>query len=247
MIDATYRVQLFLFQEVNMGILKLLASDGFLSVNKHIARIVGLDAAVLLAELASTYNYFEDREQLTEDGMFYETVERIEENTTLTKYQQSKAVSALVDRGILETKKIGIPAKRYFRINELAVIALLDHKRSKNFTTVGEKTESQEVEKLDCNNNRDIDKRNNKRNIFVPPTLQEVRDYCFERNNTVDPEKFISYYESNGWKVGRNKMKDWKAAVRTWERNQKDSRTSVNKKAEELDNFYGMLGAWKNS
>ena len=88
-------------------------------------------------------------------------------------------------------------------------------------------------------------KKNNSQ--FVPPTLQEVRDYCFERNNTVDPEKFISYYESNGWKVGRNKMKDWKAAVRTWERNQKDSRNSVNKKAEELDNFYGMLGAWKNS
>lgn len=102
--------------------------------------------------------------------------------------------------------------------------------------------------KQSLTNNIEVDNiAHNKRNIFAPPTLQEVRDYCIERNNTVDPEKFISYYESNGWKVGRNKMKDWKAAVRTWERNQKDSRTSVNKKAEELDNFYGMLGAWQNS
>lgn len=238
-------MQVFLVKRgIFMSILKLLASDGFLSVNKHIARIVGLDAAVLLAELASTYNYFESQDQLT-DGMFYETVERIEENTTLTKYQQAKAVNVLAERGMLETKKIGIPAKRYFKINENEVLNLLDHKKSKNFTTVSEKTSPQEGKKLDCNNNRDIEKRNNKRNIFVPPTLQEVIDYCIERRNNVDPEKFVSYYESNGWMVGRNKMKDWRAAVRTWERNQNSKKSGyANKKAEELDGFYDMVANW---
>jgi hypothetical protein len=54
---------------------------------------------------------------------------------------------------------------------------------------------------------------------FIRPTIDEVRDYCRERGNNVDPEKFHGYYESNGWKVGRNPMKDWKASVRTWERN----------------------------
>ena len=53
---------------------------------------------------------------------------------------------------------------------------------------------------------------------FAPPTLEEVRSYCRERNNRVDAQRFIDYYTSNGWKVGRNPMKDWKAAVRTWER-----------------------------
>lgn len=53
---------------------------------------------------------------------------------------------------------------------------------------------------------------------FVPPTVEEVRAYCKERGNNVDPERWYDYYESNGWKVGRNPMKDWKAAVRTWER-----------------------------
>lgn len=52
---------------------------------------------------------------------------------------------------------------------------------------------------------------------FLPPTLEEVTAYCRERNNGVNPEKFINYYSSNGWMVGRNKMKDWKAAVRNWE------------------------------
>lgn len=53
---------------------------------------------------------------------------------------------------------------------------------------------------------------------FVPPQLQNVIDYCNERANNVDANKFIDHYTSNGWLVGKNKMKDWKAAVRTWEK-----------------------------
>ena len=56
------------------------------------------------------------------------------------------------------------------------------------------------------------------RKRFIPPTLEEVQAYCFERQNGVDAERFIDYYTSNGWQVGKNKMKDWKAAVRTWEK-----------------------------
>lgn len=53
---------------------------------------------------------------------------------------------------------------------------------------------------------------------FVKPTLENVSGYCRERGNDVDAERFMDYYESNGWMVGKNKMKDWKAAVRNWER-----------------------------
>jgi uncharacterized protein YdaU (DUF1376 family) len=53
---------------------------------------------------------------------------------------------------------------------------------------------------------------------FIKPTLEEVQAYCKERGNNVDPQQFIDHYDSNGWRVGRNPMKDWKAAVRTWER-----------------------------
>ena len=54
---------------------------------------------------------------------------------------------------------------------------------------------------------------------FVKPTVEEVRAYCRERNNVIDAEHFCDHYESNGWKVGKNPMKDWKATVRNWERN----------------------------
>lgn len=53
---------------------------------------------------------------------------------------------------------------------------------------------------------------------FSPPTLDEVISYCQERGNDVDPQKFIDFYESKGWMVGSNKMKDWRAAIRTWEK-----------------------------
>ncbi len=53
---------------------------------------------------------------------------------------------------------------------------------------------------------------------FRPPTVEEVEAYCFERNNKVDAERFVDFYASNGWRVGKNPMKDWKAAVRTWEK-----------------------------
>lgn len=59
---------------------------------------------------------------------------------------------------------------------------------------------------------------------FVPPTVEEVADYCVERGNSVDPEAFVAWYESNGWKVGKNPMKSWKAAVITWEKNPKQDR-----------------------
>ena len=81
---------------------------------------------------------------------------------------------------------------------------------------------------------------------FTPPTLEEVQSYCIERNNNVDPQHFIDYYTSNGWQVGKNKMKDWKAAVRTWERNGY-SKPKSSKAAEELDDFYAMALGWSES
>lgn len=55
------------------------------------------------------------------------------------------------------------------------------------------------------------------KNIFVVPTVLQISEYCQERKNTVDPNKFFDFYESKGWMVGKTKMKNWKAAVRTWE------------------------------
>ena len=57
-----------------------------------------------------------------------------------------------------------------------------------------------------------------KRERFTPPTVEDVAAYCLERKNGIDPEEFVSFYASKGWKVGSSPMRDWKAAVRTWEK-----------------------------
>lgn len=72
---------------------------------------------------------------------------------------------------------------------------------------------------------KEKDKRE-KRTRFSPPTLEQVKEYCQERKNSVDPERFIDFYESKGWVVGKSPMKDWKAAVRNWE---KESKPQSNK------------------
>jgi hypothetical protein len=58
---------------------------------------------------------------------------------------------------------------------------------------------------------------------FTPPTLSEVIDYCNQRANSIDPQRFVDHYSANGWMRGKNKIKDWKACIRTWEQNDKES------------------------
>ena len=62
---------------------------------------------------------------------------------------------------------------------------------------------------------------NNKKTIQKKPTIEEIENYCKERNNNVNANAFYDFYESKDWYIGKNKMKDWKACVRTWERNEK--------------------------
>ncbi len=86
---------------------------------------------------------------------------------------------------------------------------------------------TQEIEyrdkSIDIDNKKEIDNNKllstKKKKDFTPPTLEEVEQYCKDRENNVDANKFINHYTSNGWKVGKVSMKDWKAAVRTWETN----------------------------
>jgi hypothetical protein len=82
------------------------------------------------------------------------------------------------------------------------------------------------------------DIKENKINII--PTLMDVKNYCKERNNDVDAVRWYNFYESKGWMIGKNKMKDWKAAVRTWEAGQKEESFSQ-RKAREIEELKKQL------
>ena len=185
--------------------LQLIASSSFLTVNMAIAKRVGNDAAILLAELASSQVYFENNGMLT-DGMFFETVELIEDRTNLTKYQQSKAVKVLEESGVLKTKLKGIPAKRYFFVDGEKIADLVDYKKSKNLTTGGQKTLPQEVKKLDRNNKRISIKENNKRiNNTVVNEERSIKSFVNQVEKQEQLHGSIAVIEcidksmSNGW------------------------------------------------
>ena len=91
-------------------------------------------------------------------------------------------------------------------------------------------------QQADITNNINNINNTNNNNIrrFTPPNVEEVAAYCQERGNSISPEAFIDYYSSKGWMIGKNKMKDWKAAVRNWERRQKP----INQDQTDLDDVF---------
>ena len=84
-----------------------------------------------------------------------------------------------------------------------------------------------------------------KRKRFEKPTISDIEQYCIERNNNVNAEQFFDYYESNGWKVGKNSMKDWKAAVRTWERSEyRKPNSKKNSKEDALNDMRDLMSEY---
>lgn len=98
-------------------------------------------------------------------------------------------------------------------------------KRNQNGTKAEPKRTNPEpndnVNDNDNDNVNDIKESEEKKPRFYPPTLEELKKYIADNKYNVDPERFIDYYTANGWTVGKNRMKDWKAAVRNWDRSQK--------------------------
>lgn len=105
--------------------------------------------------------------------------------------------------------------KRIYRENHPAIE---DKSRTKKDNVRQEKEKE-----LDKEKDKDI-----KRGHFVPPTATEVRQYCDESGHHIDPDAFVDFYASKNWMVGKTKMKDWKAAVRNWERRDKERPTKSN-------------------
>ena len=201
------------------SIINLLANDNYIIINRSLIKELGLKESIILGELASEFNYYKKNGLIDDKGYFYSTIENIQENTSLSSYEQKKCLDNLIRKNIVDVIVKGIPAKRHIKINSYQLINLFANNLETSF---------RKIKKLDSeflgtnnnnNNNKEIKKEIYKEKRFKKPTLEEVKEYCLERNNNVNAEQFIDYYDANGWKVGKNPMKDWKASIRTWERN----------------------------
>ena len=139
----------------------------------------------------------------------------------LTEKKIRNALKHLQDEGIILTgnfNKSTYDRTLWYAFSDLAESILPkgqmdDAKKANGFTENGEP-----IPDNNTYNNSNNNTNKEKRKRFTPPSLDEVKSYCNERNNAVNPEAFVDFYESKGWKVGREPMKDWRAAVRTWER-----------------------------
>ena len=235
--------------------------DGFVGSPKIICRTVGASEDDLKLLIAKSFIIiFDDGVIVIKHWRMHNTlsVNRYKEtnyieNKSLLKIKENKAYTLSDGQPLNDTKLI-----------ETGKRQTIDKQKTNNRRTIDEQKTNTDKNRIDKNSIDKIsidkdsigeieegDKPPSKAKRFTPPTLEEVTAYCMERNNSVDPQHFIDYYTSNGWLVGKNKMKDWKAAVRTWERNgyskPKATSTTKNTKAQELDDFYNMISNWAES
>ena len=214
---------------------------------KKLRRIAGGDTYTIIylkMQLLSIKNdgilHYDGTEDSLEEQLALELDEDIDNvAVTLSFLKANKLIEVikpddyLLNKAVENIGKEGESAERMraLRKREKERASLCDGNVQNSDTEI----EIEKEKELDINK-KEIDKEKSKsaeadRKVkkFIPPTVEEVRAYCTERNNTVDANSFIDFYESKGWYVGKNKMKDWKAAVRTWERS-RNNNTSNNKK-----------------
>lgn len=164
------------------------ASNNYGLYNKTLAKKIGLHESIFLGEIISEYDYWNRMHSITDDGYFYSTVENVMESTTLSDYQQRSIIKHLVELKILDVKVAGMPAKRYFRINEEQFYAILleDDKDSDNnpestssketyykdlteLTTSSKESKEQDLNSVKTNNNN-IPLTNKNNNIVLTAT-----------------------------------------------------------------------------
>lgn len=176
-------------------------------------RIPGEEMQVLNAILRKTYGW-----QKCEDAI---ALSQFVEMTGMNKPHIIQSIKGLLLKKVIIVTEKGNSFAKVYKFNKdydkwkplPKKVTLL-----KKVKSITEKSNTLLPKTVPTKENNTKEKK--ERHVFVIPTMQEVRDYCRQRQNLVDPAKWHDHYSSNGWKVGKNPMKDWQAAVRTWERSE---------------------------
>ena len=211
----------------------LLSSSAYLVVNKRLARQIGLKAVVLLADLISKENYFIINGTI-KDGWFYNTSKNIERDTTLTNYQQKKAIKKLEDIGFIETSLKGMPATLHFKIIENKILTFLN--------TSFKETLKQDLKKLETNKNKEIIITNK------PLFVDEVFSYDYPKEML---QEFYDYWSepSKTGKLRKDMQKTWCTSrrLKTWAKRSKQYNKGTSKIDKQLDSYQKAIQIVKNN
>ena len=196
-----------------------ITSENYASLQGWMRTELGLKGNELLT-FAIIYGFTQDG-----DSYFTGSAQYIADWCGITKRAALDILKKLSEKGMIEKREVFENSVKFC------------HYRCKNFAGVvkkvhggGEETSWGGGEETSPYNINRHNKEDNKSKIrrFAPPTLEEVEDYCLLRNNRISPQQFVDFYTAKGWKVGNTPMKDWKAAVRTWEQRDAEKRKPKN-------------------
>ena len=184
--------------------------DDFILVRRFMSTELGIQSKNEMLLYALIYSYSDG------GSAFYGSTEYLAQRLGSSKSRIIKVLNEMVSKGLIIKKTSG---RFNFYVTNYNYVCNTDEQKVsvQNTERCHIDTESSVVPTPNNINNNIKDNISTTR--FKKPTVEEVQAYCKERNNSVDAEKFISHYDSNGWKIGKSPMKDWKAAVRTWEKN----------------------------
>lgn len=196
-------------------------SENYFVVQGFMCNEMGLTGNELLV-YAIIYGFSQDGYSRFRGGRSY-----LSQTLNISKPTVDKALKSLIDKGYVIKVDVSIneDCPYYEYLANLQVVKNL-YAPSKETLQGGKEillggSKESLPSNIDIHTNKDkigdnIDKPHKR---FTPPTLEEVSAYISEQGYNIDPERFMDYYTSNGWKVGKNPMKDWKATIRTWVRN----------------------------
>ena len=218
-----------------MDILKLMASSNFIIVNRDLIKEFGTNGAILLGELASEYNYYHDNNRLSDDGMFFSTIENVENNTGLSRYQQKKAIDELKKKGVIDVELRGMPAKRYIRINtdklfcssletsqqdseklankiarnSLTSLQETNEQDSEKLANYTLKTNEQDSEKLTTNNNKYKSNNKTNNNIYMGDNSESKPKHTSKRFIKPSIEEIKEYCSQNDLNIDCERFYDY--------------------------------------
>ena len=192
--------------------------DDFILVRRFMSTELGIQSKNEMLLYALIYSYSDG------GSAFYGSTEYLAKRLGSSKSRIIKVLNEMVSKGLIIKKTSG---RFNFYVTNFNYVCNTEEPPVSEQHPIRCQVDTESSVIPTPNNINNNIKNNISVTRFVKPKVEEIDSYCKERKNNVDAQQFFDYYESKGWKVGKSPMKDWKSAVRTWERNDFNNHNKV--------------------